>query len=654
MAVVIAVALGPVSSFIAGGRRSRDLWYGSRFLSEATRRAAEVLVKAGARLDYPLPARLGQRFTEKHEGPTISNKILCRMDTEDPRHALADAEAAARTFLANEIRAIASDKRTRRIAVAKDLEAQAVAVEAGDFLELYAAWTPDTQTPEAVNRAFRLLDARKRTRTFQAPSWTRPGVGKSSLDPGRDTVLVEIDAREHPAAVLWLDVMRAQAYVRPEERLDGVGLARRRAIFRIPDAELPALQFPSLARVALDPWIEGAWKQQHSDLAKVRDLLQDLHEKRPNRDVSPLFLLTSPVRDPQPAIQFGFDPEIFLENAVAALRRSLGDMSRKGRPSVVPHGDPPAAEQVRSDHLESVLEAAKGTLERLSAPIANLHRARGVPIPYVAILAADGDGIGAKIAEASTRGASLPLVSALYRFADAAWKMIADHGGCAFYVGGDELTAYLPVDVALVAARDLAELFRAEMANVKEGASLSVGVAVGHVKEDMRALRARAQGALGAAKERRRARDLAAGHLAVAEEPRGGPSRMFAGAIQDVVAQHLGFRELLALGEGQGLSLATAHHLLELAERFKPPNPPPGSGEEETGGDLGLALAHASVLRKIERADKGPLPAIVTAIRACEHWRDVRELAAEILFAERALRIADQRRRDPESKGGDR
>ena len=73
----------------------------------------------------------------------------------------------------------------------------------------------------------------------------------------------------------------------------------------------------------------------------------------------------------------------------------------------------------------------------------------------------------------------------------------------------------------------------------------------------------------------------------------------------------------------------------------------------ETGGDLGLSLARASVLRKFERAEKGPLPAVLTAIRACQHWKNVRELAAEILCAERALRIANQRGRDLDAKGGE-
>ena len=42
---LLAIALGPVQEFIATARRTRDLYAGSRLLSEAAARAAKALAR---------------------------------------------------------------------------------------------------------------------------------------------------------------------------------------------------------------------------------------------------------------------------------------------------------------------------------------------------------------------------------------------------------------------------------------------------------------------------------------------------------------------------------------------------------------------------------------------------------------------------------
>ncbi len=43
MKFVLALSIGPVAHFIAAGRRSRDLWYGSTWLSKTTIEVAKYL-----------------------------------------------------------------------------------------------------------------------------------------------------------------------------------------------------------------------------------------------------------------------------------------------------------------------------------------------------------------------------------------------------------------------------------------------------------------------------------------------------------------------------------------------------------------------------------------------------------------------------------
>ncbi|TMQ14200.1 MAG: hypothetical protein E6J91_16060 [Deltaproteobacteria bacterium] len=140
----LAVALGPVSSFIAAGRRSRDLWYGSRFLSEVTRIAANALEDQGVELLVPLPGQLHTSFLapESYQGPTISNKILGILATDKvaPRDVLRATERQVRASVAKEMKRLLDDPRLVRVIVRDYVRKQAEAIEHGDFVEFYAAW----------------------------------------------------------------------------------------------------------------------------------------------------------------------------------------------------------------------------------------------------------------------------------------------------------------------------------------------------------------------------------------------------------------------------------------------------------------------------------------------------------------------------------
>jgi len=243
---IVALALGPVGAFIAGGRRSRDLWYGSRLLSEMTRQAAVALDGTGrTTLIIPLKESLHDFWREKYRGPVITNKILAQVHAKDEAQVRADLEAARAavfSFLASEVDALAKDPNwTKEIQVDKNaLLAQGQAIAQGDFVEFYAAWTPiEGEETAAVEQARNvLLAGRKAARIFPAPTWTKEGRPKCSLDPGRDSVMVEMDPAAHPERQDWalesaetlLD--RMERGIRKDERLDAIGLLRRRAAIK--------------------------------------------------------------------------------------------------------------------------------------------------------------------------------------------------------------------------------------------------------------------------------------------------------------------------------------------------------------------------------------------------------------------------------------
>lgn len=83
---LLAIALGPVQEFIATARRTRDLYAGSRLLSEAAARAAKVLAREVGAKNLIFPAPEDEAGLERLAGAGIPNVLLVRVpEGKDPR-----------------------------------------------------------------------------------------------------------------------------------------------------------------------------------------------------------------------------------------------------------------------------------------------------------------------------------------------------------------------------------------------------------------------------------------------------------------------------------------------------------------------------------------------------------------------------------------
>ena len=472
-------------------------------------------------------------------------------------------------------------------------------------------------------------------------------------------MLIEVDPGEGRKDADWAnDVARRGLGIRREERLDAIGLLRRRAVFDAPAAGVPAelgkLPFPSIGRVAVEPWIEGVADRR--ELQDVVDRLDRLGRARNRVERAALFLITTPVADPGGARnvrgqRFGWDPAPILEDGIVALRRSLDALEKQQRASRISNGTPPDPQD--APPKEEVLKRARRALDALKEPVLTLHKEHGKPHPYYALIEADGDGMGAALAGLEAGPVRDAAVEALYAFADSAWPTIESHGGCTFFAGGDELAAYLPLDSVLEVARALAGQFTSllEPAFRDGGASapptLSFGVAVAHVGEDLRRVRRQAGLALREAKRVRRRDQAETSFIEVVEIPRGGAERRCGGATDEFLEQQ---EELQALLSADELSLSTAHGLLALCAKL-------GRGDGD-GDDTGIDLAAKSVGLRCERQDRRDgegreawvqgARALVQRIERLKSWREVGRFAHGILLAERIRRVAVQR--EPEER----
>lgn len=99
--------------------------------------------------------------------------------------------------------------------------------------------------------------------------------------------------------------------------------------------------------------------------------------------------------------------------------------------------------------------------------------------PYIAVIAMDGDKMGAKLKEQTSQQAHTTFSQTLARFAEREVEpLVSAAGGQLIYAGGDDVLAMCPADRALALAEALAKQFRETMSRYKLDSSC--GIAVGH------------------------------------------------------------------------------------------------------------------------------------------------------------------------------
>lgn len=298
--------------------------------------------------------------------------------------------------------------------------------QVSDVVEFYAAWVSylnPRDYPQTRKRLMRLLAGRKSCRNFR-PAKGRAGVPKSSLDGQRESVLID------PACQPWPERFRAQLRIREGEQLDVVGLVKRVAGGNRP--------YPSVARVAADPWVRG-----------VRD--------------NPIFTeLTNACRKLPPNILHRLNEQEFSQ---------YNDFPFEGTAVYISRHHEWGEEIDNEDRIH--IDSIRDTLERLPAPN-----------PYLAILVADGDRMGAAISALTSADKNREFSITLAEFAEHARTIVNNHNGVLVYAGGDDVLALLPVDKCLHCARALHDTFGERLAKYGH-LTLSVGIAIGHFMENL-------------------------------------------------------------------------------------------------------------------------------------------------------------------------
>jgi CRISPR-associated protein Cmr2 len=411
------ISIGPVQDFIASARRSRDLWFGSWLLSELSKAAAHKLAQSYGvnTLIFPTPAAI------KDLAPgsmlNVANKIMAVVAAED-----ADAVQALGEQVEQSIQDRLKDIYTQtynRIPDRGNFDRTIAEKQMQDLVEYYWAAVPltDKETyPVVRSRLEALMAARKVTRDVRSMTWgsNRP---KSSLDGQRESVIAK-DAYKN----LSVEQLRKQYGVRPGEHLCGIGLLKRHGV-RVVGGE--DHRFLSTSHVAALPLLA---RMTEADKPEVATYIKSLEWLDPDD-------LGQVPGKPHPA--FGrYDGHLLFEERLKEFFESTGTQ----------------AQERLSDARQALTYFLKQTVDGQR------------PIPYYALLHADGDNMGKVIDATDSIEGHRKLSRALSSFADRVREIVEDtYSGALIYAGGDDVLALLPLHTVLKCARELANNFRDTM-----------------------------------------------------------------------------------------------------------------------------------------------------------------------------------------------
>lgn len=444
---LIALTVGPVQEFIAAARRTRDLWFGSYLLSEISKASAKAVQKAvqdhGGSLIFPTPHNHAD--LDPDSPLNVANVIVAELTQGEPavvtKVAREAAQARWRSF-ANLV--LSQHQAVINVDIWND--------QIGDVIEFYAAWIRYSPATYQADRAtlMRLLAGRKRCRDF-LPARGRAGIPKSSLDGLRESVL------RPPKG--WPERSRRRLRTQEGEQLDVIGMVKRTWA---PASGNP--RYPSVARVAADPWLRGVG---HEALAPLQAACVAL-----GGDV---------IHEMDTSIERGYPHYASFPFEGTAVYRS------------------------RYRDLQKEAELSDFDVASLAQALAPITQNFGEPSPYLAVLVADGDRMGETLSRLASAEKHRAFSKALATFASKVHEVVRQHHGVLVYAGGDDVLAFVPVDQCLPCARALHDNFGDILAPEAAGSrpTLSVGLVIAHFMESLENLLEYGRGAEKHAKQPR-------------------------------------------------------------------------------------------------------------------------------------------------------
>lgn len=537
----LVFALGPVQGFIAQSRRTADGWMGSYLLSYLAGRAiAAVESNPDLKLVIPdsdarmLHAIRQEKFsaTDEQSVAALPNTVVFRVpSTLVPLDVGQDCEHAVRLHWKEIVDAIWAARVDAGGTTLGELLAPAKdtwTAQTGRHWEAYWAW--GANTPEA----FQNLAARKALRDF--PSWEELGdrctvcsQRMPLLDPAhgsangtmRDAAKKTWELWEQRLNALPRDAPRTLVAPDGKERLCAICLIKRLVPWTFnPVSELWVGRlggFPSTSTMCT---------------VKFRADVLEAAVTTP--------ALMAALRDYEKSIRDG-DSELAKGTLPSGIFEALDDLAKNTALRTAFKGDLDSLLRRDGDFYlygESVANE-RGFAAKHQQINAVYHRfleaadTAGIERPpiYYALLAMDGDNMGAFMENIDNSGGSTTGVSAvLNAFAHGVPGTVKDCGGQTIFAGGDDVLALLPFDDAVPAAIKLRNAFRSTFSAYEDAPTISAGLVFAHHQAPLGRVIQAAQAVLKSGAKA--APDKNA--IAIQRFMRGGPGDTFVASWSDL------------------------------------------------------------------------------------------------------------------------
>lgn len=454
--VHLSFSIGPVQSFVAQARRTRDLWAGSWLLSHLAETALVATEKLGGQSLIPHRHQPCEVTSKQSAIGGIPNRFELMFSGDN---AIATATSAAKAA------EDAFRQAWQQIADAVFNEFVDQNTSAGN--DTKAIWTRQIHnfwelpwvvgTPDADRgRISHLAAMRKNLRNVTARD--EPGT-KCSLMP----TLQEISGHFGPGQwghqkSFWQKLRKSTRPLdlKDSEQLCAIALIKRlfphvitAAIGSDISSDLTQVAWPSTAFVSALPWLK------HVNEDKTA---RTLAESYSTQAISTLGYQNSESSAAQTsAVSWAaVDGPVWFANAI-----------RQDEPGQSALGPKPSAESTaqRKSQIRNLLKQLKEVHEK----------AQQKPVPFYALLIMDGDSMGSLLQQLRS---PQKISACLGAFADNVDNVVKKHDGRTIYAGGDDVLALLPAGNAMDAASTLCDSYRTAFQQTQPGADATISAAV--------------------------------------------------------------------------------------------------------------------------------------------------------------------------------
>ena len=539
MEYLFLASLGPVQSFIASARRTRDLWFGSMLLSELAKAAAKKIAdEEQNRLIFPAPDPANKDLLSPGSSLNVANKIVALIH-QSPRELGKEVHQAILGRL-YEIREDAFQ------GINSQIYYEVACKQIDDLVEYFWVAVPfdGTDYKNARRNLEALMAARKNTRDFQQVGWGSKQP-KSSIDGQMESMVPEEkypDRRDsQDIKTRKVNFFYSKYHANARERLSGVDLLKRLgkigSISNFPRtthiSTLPFLH--RLQSIENEPEKTEAirlWEDYTSTLrwiARENGLVFDT-ETIPDSKAHPILK--------------EFEGTLLFEERIADVLGIAGILDNTI--DITPAKD------------------ALGAFYRHTDKCLGNGKVR--PNAYYAILLADGDRMG-EVIDAQAKHdyeAHRNLSRALDTFAGSVDSTVSSYEGALVYAGGDDILAFMPLHTVIQCAHKLAQDFKQSLSDFHNedahSPTLSVGIAIVHHLESLRdALN------LARAAEKKAKNVPGKNALAITLSKRSGSDCTVAGNWDDL-DKHL--EQLIKCYRSVGIPHGTVYELRDLGLRL--------------------------------------------------------------------------------------